>query len=108
LYGGLLFQGARFQRLTRYHSAAARYVDAEVSTGSVGNWFASFLPPDLILGDPGSRDAYLHGNQVCVPDATLLPAGVDRIYPAAQPTAHTGVLRYCASERGQDGDTYVY
>jgi enediyne polyketide synthase len=50
----------------------------------------------------------MHGNQVCVPDATLLPVGVDRIYPAGDKLAAAGELRYCATERHQDGDTYTY
>ncbi|MBO3750574.1 SDR family NAD(P)-dependent oxidoreductase [Streptosporangiaceae bacterium NEAU-GS5] len=130
MYGGLLFQGARFQRLRRYHVAAARDVEADVAVnaaapsasnapaqglpGSAGNggtaagggWFAGFLSDELLLGDPGTRDALMHGLQVCVPDATLLPAGIERI----QSTSYGDVdeLRLSAAERYRDGDTYVY
>jgi enediyne polyketide synthase len=107
LYGNTLFQGRRFQRLRRFHRAAARDVDAELAAEPV-TWFASFLGPDLLLGDPGVRDALMHGNQVCVPDATLLPAGVQRIYPAGTRMADAGTLRYCATERHRDGDSYIY
>jgi enediyne polyketide synthase len=107
LYGGLLFQGPLFQRLLRYHALAAREVDAEMSAGGAGGWFARFLPAELLLGDPGSRDALMHGIQVCVPDATLLPTGVDRIQLAAwRPTG--GTLRVRAVERRQDGESYTY
>lgn len=106
LYGDLLFQGGRFRRLVRYHRAAARHVDAEVSAGSGLDWFARFLPSDLLLGDPGRRDAFMHGNQVCVPDATLLPVAVDRIHPA--PATSAAGVRYCATERLREGDTYIY
>lgn len=108
LYGEVLFQGARFQRLRRYHRVAARHVDADVAVADAapGTWFAGFLPARLLLGDPGMRDALMHGNQVCVPDATLLPSGIDRVYPAGK--AAPGRLRYCAVERQRDGDTYVY
>ncbi len=106
LYGDVLFQGGRFQRLRRYHRAAARHVDTEVSIVDGTDWFAPFLPATLLLGDPGTRDALMHGNQVCVPDATLLPQGVARIHPSGpRPGSH---LRYCAVERSRDGDTYVY
>lgn len=108
LYGGVLFQGERFQRLRRYHRAAARDVDAEVTACDAVSWFAGFLPDTLLLGDPGVRDALMHGNQVCVPDATLLPAGIDRLHPAGPRLSGDEVLRYCARERSQDGDTYVY
>ncbi|TDC42917.1 type I polyketide synthase [Micromonospora sp. KC213] len=107
LYGDTLFQGDRFRRLLRYHRAAARDVDADVAVVADGDWFAGFLPAQLLLGDPGMRDALMHGNQVCVPDGTLLPQGVERIVPSGARPAD-GQLRYCATERSRDGDTYVY
>ncbi|GAA0458615.1 polyketide synthase [Actinoplanes capillaceus] len=107
LYGPVLFQGGRFQRVRQYHRASARHVDVDVEALDPG-WFAGYLPGELLLGDPGVRDALMHGNQVCVPHATLLPTGVDRIYPAGPGLAAGGVLRYCASERSHDGDDYVY
>ncbi|GGZ48954.1 polyketide synthase [Streptomyces inusitatus] len=108
LYGTVLFQSGRFRRLRRYHRAAARHVDAVIATEQSADWFAGFLPRELLLGDPGMRDALMHGNQVCVPDATLLPVAVDRIHPCGDKPADAGELRYCAVERSQDGDTYVY
>jgi enediyne polyketide synthase len=107
LYGSTLFQGERFHRLRRYHRAAARHVDAEVAAVPASDWFAAFLPGELLLGDPGMRDALMHGNQVCVPDATLLPQGIERVYPGGG-RVDEGALRYCATERERDGDTYVY
>ncbi|MGW4797775.1 SDR family NAD(P)-dependent oxidoreductase, partial [Nonomuraea sp. NPDC004297] len=108
LYGEVLFQGRRFQRLRRYHRAAAREVDADLGVVREGDWFAGFLPADLLLGDPGMRDALMHGNQVCVPDATLLPTGVERVYPAGGALAEADEVRYCAVERARDGDAYIY
>ncbi|MEV8632067.1 type I polyketide synthase [Streptosporangium sp. NPDC051023] len=108
LYGGVLFQGERFQRLRRYHRAAARHVDADVAVVGAPDWFTGFLPGELLLGDPGMRDALMHGNQVCVPDATLLPLGIERVHPGGAALAEAGELRYCAVERHRDGDTYIY
>jgi enediyne polyketide synthase len=108
LYGQLLFQGGRFQRLRGYHRAAARDVDAIVEALPPTGWFAGFLPGELVLGDPGVRDTLMHGNQVCVPDATLLPVQVDEIRPAGSRLADGGELRFCATERSREGDTYVY
>ncbi|MCG5216093.1 type I polyketide synthase [Streptosporangium soli] len=108
MYGEVLFQGERFQRLRRYHRAAARHVDADVAAVKAGDWFARFLPGDLLLGDPGMRDALMHGNQVCVPDATLLPTAIERVHAGGDALAEAGELRYCATERSRDGDTYVY
>ncbi|TDD35510.1 SDR family NAD(P)-dependent oxidoreductase [Actinomadura sp. KC06] len=108
LYGGVAFQGARFQRLRAFHRAAARHVDADVALVPGVTWFAGFLSGELLLGDPGTRDALMHGNQVCVPDATLLPRGIDRVHVGPAAVEADGVLRYTATERSQDGDTYVY
>ena len=108
LYGGPMFQGPRFQRLRRYRRAAARHVDAVVEASDSTEWFAPYVPGRLVLGDPGVRDALMHGNQVCVPDATLLPAAVGRIHPGGEKLAAARELRYCATERERDGDTYVY
>ncbi|MEU5090368.1 type I polyketide synthase [Streptomyces sp. NPDC021356] len=109
LYGSVLFQGARFQRLRRFHRAAARHVDAEVAVQQrPEGWFAGFLPGELLLADPGMRDALMHGNQVCVPDATLLPSGVERIHALGSGGHVPDRLRYTAVERSHDGDTYVY
>ncbi|WP_214110394.1 type I polyketide synthase [Acrocarpospora catenulata] len=106
LYGGILFQGERFQRLRGYHRAAARHVDADVAAVDADNWFAGYLSGRLLLGDPGMRDALMHGNQVCVPHATLLPQGIDRVRPLGPGRA--GPLRFSAVERSRDGDTYIY
>lgn len=108
LYGDLLFQGELFQRMRRYHRAAARDVDADLAAIGPARWFAGFLPDTLLLGDPGVRDALMHGNQVCVPDATLLPAGVERLWAAGPRLSRAQQVRYCAHERSRDGDTYTY
>ncbi|MBT2212817.1 type I polyketide synthase [Actinomadura sp. NEAU-AAG7] len=108
LYGDVLFQGARFHRLRRYHHLAARRVDADLAVAGEAGWFAAYLPQRLLLGDPGMRDALMHGNQVCVPHATLLPTGIDRIHPAGEALRGLEQVRYCATERSQDGDGYVY
>ncbi len=108
LYGDLLFQGQRFQRLRRFHRVAARHVDADIASVGQVDWFARFQPAELLLGDPGLRDALMHGNQVCVPNATLLPAAIERVYPGGSKLGVAGELRFCATERSHDGDTYVY
>jgi enediyne polyketide synthase len=109
LYGPVLFQGRRFQRLTGYRRLAATSCTAEISTGPQDEWFASYLPGDLLLGNPGSRDAFMHAIQCCVPNATLLPAGVERLYPApASSSASSWELILCAKERGRVGDTFTY
>ncbi|WP_367138233.1 SDR family NAD(P)-dependent oxidoreductase [Saccharothrix sp. HUAS TT1] len=108
LYGSVLFQGKRFQRLQGYRRASARHAVAEVATASVASWFAPFLPQDRVLADPGTRDVMMHAIQCCVPDATLLPQSVERLYLAAPVDQLAEYVVLDARERFQDGDSYTY
>ncbi|XKK42107.1 SDR family NAD(P)-dependent oxidoreductase [Nocardiopsis sp. ARC36] len=107
LYGGLLFQGKRFQRLTAYRRISARHTVAEVS-GAVGGgpWFAPYLAQDLVLADPGVRDTAMHASQTGVPDAVLLPEGVDRLVPA--PVGLEGPFLLTADEWSEEDGVHVY
>lgn len=106
LYGPLFFQGARFQRVTRYRHIAAREAVAELAVTAPGPWFARHLPSTLVLGDPGTRDAIMHALQCCVPDAVLLPVGVGRIQPAGDFGDRPVLLH--AKEIDNTGDDYIY
>ncbi|MBV2156607.1 type I polyketide synthase [Kitasatospora sp. SUK 42] len=108
LYGSMLFQGKRFQRLLQYRRASARHALADISTTSPAPWFAAFLPQDQLLADPGTRDAMMHAIQCCVPDATLLPQGVERLWLADRADQDSEYVVLDARERSQDGNTYVY
>ncbi|MEU4805561.1 type I polyketide synthase [Actinosynnema sp. NPDC023587] len=108
LYGGVLFQGKRFQRLLGYRRAAARHAVAEVAATPVASWFAPFLPQERVLADPGTRDVVMHAIQCCVPDATLLPQRVARLFPADPADRSTEFVVLDARERSQDGDSYTY
>ncbi|WP_328499723.1 type I polyketide synthase [Streptomyces sp. NBC_00457] len=109
LYGPVLFQGDRFQRLLGYRDLAAKRCVADLSNAAAKPWFGGFLPSNLVLADPGTRDALMHAIQCCVPDATLLPAAIERLHladPARMRTLDRVTLH--AAERSRDGDTYVY
>jgi len=109
LYGPVLFQGARFQRLLGYQQLAATGCTARIRNRATADWFAGFLAQDLVLADPGTRDALMHSIQCCVPDATLLPAGIQRLYLADRRSVQdTEALILHAVERHRDGDTYLY
>ena len=107
LYGGILFQGKRFQHLLGYRQLSAKSCVAEISAASGDPWFGSYLAGNVILGDPGTRDAFMHAIQCCIPDATLLPVAVKRIYPVWSGCGTRQVDLY-AAERRQDGDTFTY
>ncbi|HEY0168865.1 MAG TPA: SDR family NAD(P)-dependent oxidoreductase [Jatrophihabitans sp.] len=109
LYGSILFQGGRFQRLLGYRQLAAKSCVAEIGNQPSQDWFAGFLAQDLVLADPGTRDALMHAIQCCVPEATLLPAGIQRLYLADRRDvlAQEKVTLH-AVERLREGDTYLY
>lgn len=106
LYGGVLFHQGRFRRLHSYRHLRATECLAEISPDGETAWFARYLPAELRLGDPGARDAAIHGIQACIPHATLLPTGVDRITAGRIPTNEPLVL--AARERRRDGDLFTY
>jgi enediyne polyketide synthase len=114
LYGGLLFQSGRFQRLSAYRRLQAKECVAEIAAGSPADWFGPYLPSRLLLGDPGVRDAALHAIQACIPHARILPVGVDRLVLGFVPdgagvaVGGRGPFLAHARERSRDGATFVF
>jgi enediyne polyketide synthase len=106
LYGRLLFQGQRFQRLYGYRRLSARFSWADIRSSQRQAWFSPYLPGELTLGDAGLRDAAVHSIQACVPDATLLPLSVDRICLAQLNTGEPLIAH--GFERWQEGNDYCY
>ncbi len=106
LYGGLLFQGKRFQRLRSYLTLSARECVAEVMPDNASAWFGPYIPSATVLGDPASRDALLHSIQACVPDETILPVGVERLTPCALKDSATRFVH--ARERSREGRAFIY
>ncbi|MEU3654408.1 SDR family NAD(P)-dependent oxidoreductase [Streptomyces sp. NPDC032161] len=107
LYGSLLFQSGRFQRVTGYRHIGAHACRAVIAPGDDKGWFGMFHVPALALPDPGARDAFLHAVQVCVPHRTLLPVSVGQVTvrPAAAPV---GDLLLTAQETAHTGDAFTY
>jgi enediyne polyketide synthase len=108
LYDRVLFQAGRFRRLLGYRFLAARQVEVDIATRDTDRWFGHFVAAGLVLGDPGSRDAFMHGIQVCVPDAVLLPLGIDRIWSAGPKLSAAEAVVMTAREQAHEGSTYVY
>ncbi|MFN0058951.1 MAG: SDR family NAD(P)-dependent oxidoreductase [Planctomycetota bacterium] len=110
LYGGILFQSGRFQRLKSYRELSARHCIAEIDAAPTvppRSWFGGYLSRTLVLGDPGARDAVLHSIQACVPDVTLLPVAVKRFVPA-HGEGMSGLHRIEARELRREHDRYIY
>ena len=106
LYNGLLFQGKLFQRLKGYRQLSARGCTAEIVPDGEINWFWQYLPAGLVLGDPAARDATIHAIQSCVPHATILPIGVERLEPCVSKVPGPWLVN--ARERSHEGNSFVY
>lgn len=106
LYGGILFHTGRFRRLQEYRHLRATECLAGISPDGTTAWFGRWLPGELVLGDPGARDAAIHGIQACIPHRTLLPTGVDRIVTGRLDSR--AALSFAAREVSRNGDDFVY
>jgi enediyne polyketide synthase len=106
LYGDVLFHRGRFRRVAGYRRLRATECLADIAPDGSTAWFGRYLPDRLILGDPGARDAAIHGIQACIPHATLLPTGVDRVVTLG--LAAGAPLLLAARERSRHGDDFVY
>jgi enediyne polyketide synthase len=106
LYGDVLFQRGRFRRVEGYRHLRATECLADIGPDGTAAWFGRYLPDRLVLGDPGVRDAAIHGIQACIPHATLLPTGVERIENFGVENDAPMVL--AARERSRSGNDFVY
>ncbi len=106
LYGRILFHQGRFRRITAYHELEAKRCVAGISGSGKQQWFARYLPVDMLLGSAASRDAVIHCIQACIPHKTVLPTGVDSVLTRAVWTTESAIVT--AKEREHDGDDFVY
>jgi enediyne polyketide synthase len=79
---------------------------AEIETKPLALWFNRYLPQDLILGDPGARDAVIHALQACVPYATILPTGIEHLTIYSVNLSDNQFVS--AKEKQHIGDTFIY
>jgi enediyne polyketide synthase len=106
LYGRILFHQGRFRCITAYHQLEAKRCVAGISGSAKQQWFARYLPGDLLLGDAASRDAVIHCVQACIPHQTVLPTGVDSVLTSATWATQAAVVT--AEERQHNGDDLIY
>lgn len=105
-YHGLFFHTGRFMRVAGVRWLKAKEIWVDIAPDTESNWFPSFLPRKWILGDPATRDAFIHSVQACIPHGRLLPIGVERLE-----IADTQRQEYCymhARERMRNGDEFTY
>ena len=101
LYGSVLFQGPRFQRIEDVFALDGRCCVFSAREGSADG--------PRLLGDPYFRDALLQSLQLCVVPDQCLPVRVDRweirrAHPPGAPAVHR--LSQATIDR-HEGDTYV-
>lgn len=106
LYGRILFHQGRFRRITAYHELEAKCCVAGISGSEKQQWFARYLPNEMLMGNAATRDAVIHCVQACIPHKTVLPTGVDSVVTSA--TWTTGPAIVTAEEREHDGDDFTY
>jgi enediyne polyketide synthase len=99
LYGSVLFQGPRFQRIDELYALdEKRCMFAATQALTQESW---------LLGDPYFRDALLQSLQLCVVPDQCLPVRIDR-WEIIEPTAERPSNRLSkAVITGKEGDTYV-
>lgn len=88
LYGGLLFQGPKYQRLRRIYCLDSRHCRFEAQLEDA--------PGKYLLGDPFFLDALLQSGQLVVPQEICLPMsiGVIELYPERLGTGIVDCLTY--------------
>ncbi len=106
LYGELLFHQGRFQRIKQYQHLTATECVAEIETKTSLEWFSRYLPQSLLLGDTGARDAVIHALQACVPHATILPTGIEKL--TIYGVNSSKIQFVSAQEREHFDDTFIY
>jgi enediyne polyketide synthase len=106
LYGPILFQGGRFQKLKGYRRLRATECIAALAARDQAAWFGRYVPGKLVLGDPATRDAAIHAVQACIPHATILPVGVERLIPGLAWSNRPSFV--IAQERSDQGDLLIY
>ena len=83
LYGSILFQGPRYQRLGAFYGLQSDSCQFDLLAGS-GEWDGggAYIDPEvgpLLLGDPYARDALLQSAQVVMAGNICLPVAIERI-----------------------------
>ncbi|HEU4509653.1 MAG TPA: type I polyketide synthase [Pyrinomonadaceae bacterium] len=107
LYGNILFQSGRFQRVDNYRHLNAKECFAEIAPDGHTSWFIHHLPSGLLLGDPGARDAAMHAIQACIPHRTLLPVSAESV-SLERAISKSDSFFISARERSCTENTFIY
>ncbi|HTU19273.1 MAG TPA: SDR family NAD(P)-dependent oxidoreductase [Gemmataceae bacterium] len=108
LYGGLLFQGPRFQKMGRIYELDSNHTIFESDENEQAvlqeKAFAAGQGGRLLLGDPFFRDVMLQAGQVTIPREVCLPIRIERIerFVGSDKTPHRFVFAPFKVRHGQE------
>lgn len=111
IYGNLLFQGSRFQRieslltLVEDKCVFQSYTQAASELSSLS--FAPGFDSDLVLGDPYFRDVLLQSMQLTVPQDTCLPIHIEKIQLFQSPSPDSGFRVVTAMLQQREDREYI-
>ncbi|MEC1417479.1 SDR family NAD(P)-dependent oxidoreductase [Bacillus haynesii] len=105
LYERTLFQKGMFENIQSYYKVSAYELGMYLDNNKEKNWFRDMLPQELLLNDPGVRDAALHGLQASIPQKTVIPVTVKKIEHYASRQKRLKAYAYQVS---QEKDIYEY
>ncbi|NEQ20249.1 MAG: SDR family NAD(P)-dependent oxidoreductase [Microcoleus sp. SIO2G3] len=111
LYGDLLFQGPRFQRmgsifsLTQESSVFRSYVRPEADL--LAESFAASQSNVLVLNDPYFRDVLLQSVQLTIPQDICLPVHIDKIELFRNPSSDEGSRVVTVLLQKREGREYI-
>jgi len=106
LYGGLLFQGALFQRLAQVFDLDSDGAQTRIVRHDGDRYFADTLPAALSTGDPAFRDSLLQAAQLSE-QGQYLPIGIDRIDIHDRRATRQGSFHVSSRVLARTGDTLV-
>jgi enediyne polyketide synthase len=111
IYGDLLFQGSRFQRIESLFALVQNkcvfqsYVQEKGELGSLS--FAPGLGGNLMLGDAYFRDVLLQSMQLTVPQDICLPIHIDKIELFRNPSPDSGSRVVTAMLQQREDRQYI-
>ncbi|UXI69474.1 SDR family NAD(P)-dependent oxidoreductase [Tahibacter amnicola] len=103
LYGGLLFQGAVFQRIEQVFEMGWGGSFTAVRRGAESTYFHADLPSRLHLGDPSFRDALLQTAQLSE-KGQYLPVHIDTLHLHDLEQSNRGTMRVANTITGRRSD----
>jgi enediyne polyketide synthase len=107
LYGDLLFQGDRFQRIETISSLTSDTAVLQSAVSETENSFAADLGQILLLGDPYFRDVMLQSVQLTIPQDICLPIHIGTIQLCQHPDSSPSKRIVKALLQQREGDEYI-